>query len=250
MLEKLFDNLSFNSMSSKAFSKALLSAHGSEAYLEFSKKVHGTDFRQFNLLDREQYDVLIKRLNLSKEDRVLDLGCGLSEFSMHLSDQFGCEVIGLDFARDYLNTLETSSNVHLVPGDLNRLPKFDQPFSKVICLDSFYLLKKPAKVINEIHDSLLPGSQFFLFYSQKTSRGILPKWLEHPGFDVEIMRFDSWNTEFWNKWNQTLDETEQKFIEEGNYSLWKTKKREWDFQGPLLEENGLIRYLFVLTKRD
>jgi SAM-dependent methyltransferase len=249
MLGRLFDNLTFNSMSAKAFSKALISAHESKAYLNFSKKVHGTDFRQFNLLDREQYDVLIRRLNLSAKDKVLDLGCGLSEFSIHLSHKFNCEVTGIDFAKDYLSSLKTSSNVSLVPGDINRLPKFKKQFSKVVCLDSFYLLKKPIKVINDIHDNLLSGSQFFLFYSQKTSQGILPKWLEYPNFDVEIIRFDSWNKEFWSNWVKALKETEQIFIEEGNHSLWKIKKREWDFQEPLLKNNGLIRYLFILTKR-
>jgi ubiquinone/menaquinone biosynthesis C-methylase UbiE len=250
MLGKLFDNITFNSMSSKAFSKALYSAHKSEAYLEFSKRVHGTDFRQFNLLDKEQYEILIKRLELNPADKVLDLGCGLSELSVHLSDKFGCEVTGLDFAKDYLSTLETPSKVKLIPADLNRIPTFENKFSKAVCLDSFYLLKNPSRVLDSIANSLEKGGKFFLFYTQKTSSGILPKWLEHSSFDIEIMRFDKWNTDFWKRWNSVLEETQEQFINEGNINLWKTKKREWDFQGPLLENNGLIRYLFVLTKSN
>ncbi len=248
MLGKLFDNISFNSMSSKAFSKALQSAHQSNAYLEFSKRVHGTEFRQFNLLDKEQFEILIKRLDLDSTDKVLDLGCGLSELSVHLSNEYECEVTGLDFARDYLNSLNTPSRVSLIPADLNRIPHFENKFTKAVCLDSFYLLKNPSKVLNSIHSNLEEKGKFFLSYTQKTSKGILPGWLEHPGFEVEIMRFDKWNTEFWENWNQTLDEIQDQFIDEGNISLWKTKKREWDFQGPLLENNGLIRYLFILTK--
>jgi len=250
MLGKLLDNLTFNSMGSKAFSKALLSAHESNAYLEFSKRVHGTEFRQFNLLDKEQYNILIKRLSLCERDRLLDLGSGLSEFSLHLHEKYGCEVVGLDFAKDYLSTLDTPSKVSLIPADLNRIPKFEKKFSKAVCLDSFYLLKKPSQVLDSIHQSLETDGKFFLFYSQKTSGGILPSWLEHPGFEIEIMRFDNWNKEFWTNWNRTLEETQEQFIQEGNITLWKTKKREWDYQSPLLENNGLIRYLFILTRVD
>ncbi|MCO4795395.1 MAG: class I SAM-dependent methyltransferase [Bacteriovoracaceae bacterium] len=250
MLSKLIDNLTFNSMSSKAFSKVLGDASRSDAYLKFSSLVHGTNFKQFNLLDSEQFELLIKKLSLTQADNVLNLGCGLGELDAYLNQSFGCQVTGIDFAKDYLDSVKTPQNVKLIPGDINRIPNFEKQFSKIICLDSFYLLKNPQKVLNSIHKNLQKNGSFFLFYGQKVSKGHLPYWLEHKGFETEIMRFESWNTEFWKKYNQALETTRNDFIHEGNLRLWETKRREWDFQKPLIENNDLIRYFFIMKKID
>ena len=50
--------------------------------------------------DRDK-DALVKRfVNLNEESRVLDVGCAVGTFLLHLRDQYRCQISGVDFKED------------------------------------------------------------------------------------------------------------------------------------------------------
>ncbi|MFC1852728.1 class I SAM-dependent methyltransferase [candidate division CSSED10-310 bacterium] len=67
-------------------SQFALKCEKSKTYSEFCERVHYQDLCQNNMIDMEQ---LIEVLNLSPDNRVLDVGCGIGIITEYISDKTG-----------------------------------------------------------------------------------------------------------------------------------------------------------------
>jgi SAM-dependent methyltransferase/uncharacterized protein YbaR (Trm112 family) len=79
---------------------------------------------------------LLSRDDLHASNLVLDAGCGNGRFTNQAA-QTGAEVIGLDLGWGVFSAFEHTRalpNVHLVRGDLFRLPFADKTFDRVFCI--------------------------------------------------------------------------------------------------------------------
>ncbi len=59
---------------------------------------------EFHIRGRAATLDLISRLELSPEDRVIDIGCGKGGGARLVAEKFGCEVIGVDLTQAYCDT--------------------------------------------------------------------------------------------------------------------------------------------------
>jgi SAM-dependent methyltransferase len=120
--------------------------------------------------------IALEMLELSHGDRVLDVGCGPGNFTRRFARPVGDGlVVGLDASKTMLARglrEPTPSNVAFVRGDAADLPFRDRSFDAVCCFATLYLVRDPARAIDEIVRLLAPGGRVALLSS--CNRGPLP----------------------------------------------------------------------------
>ncbi|MDW8043152.1 MAG: methyltransferase domain-containing protein [Nitrososphaerota archaeon] len=94
-------------------------------------------------LTEREVDLIVKLLDLGRDDRVLDLCCGNGRHSLELARRGFSNVHGLDYSRELLQVAETSAlreglTVRFRRGDARRLPYRDDQFDAVILMGNSF----------------------------------------------------------------------------------------------------------------
>lgn len=143
---------------------------------------------------------LLERLEVTTDDRVLDLGCGTGMVTLPATDRAGA-VVGLDMTPAMLRRLQRKGarqpegRLALIQGDARRLPLPDKSFSVVT--SSFMLLHLTAaekqQVFREVRQVLRPGGRLGCLTSRRDIGDAYPTpgewrcWLADAGFrDVTV----------------------------------------------------------------
>lgn len=105
---------------------------------------------------------------LSKDSRVLDLGCGNGRNSIYLAKE-GMRVIGIDFsygllkiAKNKTEWKEVSDSVELLQGDITSLPLEDESVDAVLYIATIHHLPTPQERLEsllEVRRCLKPGGR-------------------------------------------------------------------------------------------
>jgi cyclopropane-fatty-acyl-phospholipid synthase len=114
-------------------------------------------------------DLVCRKLRLSAQDRVLDIGCGLGSFARYAATKYGCAVVGLSIAGEQVRTVrERCADLpvtvhHCDYRDVEVFAK-DGPFDKVVSLEMFeHVGVKNHRTYFEVtHRCLRPGGLFLL----------------------------------------------------------------------------------------
>ena len=122
-------------------------------------------------------------LDLKPGLRLLDIASGPGTSAIYLAQQFGCEVVGIDFGADTVTRANVSTAeaglAHLVrfeQGDAERLPFDAQTFDAVLCECAFCTFPNKPTAAREFARVLRPGGRLGL--SDLTRSGPLPPELE------------------------------------------------------------------------
>lgn len=59
---------------------------------------------EFHIGGRKAIEHLVTQLDLTADDHVLDVGCGLGGAARFMADRFGCRVTGIDLTEEYVQT--------------------------------------------------------------------------------------------------------------------------------------------------
>jgi SAM-dependent methyltransferase len=125
---------------------------------------------------RDEHRIALDMLALSRDDRVLDVGCGpgnfTREFARVSSDGL---IVGLDASKTMLAQAvrqPVRGNVAYLRGDACALPFRDDCFDAVCCFAALYLIEEPFRALDEIARVLAPGGRVALLAS--CNRGLLP----------------------------------------------------------------------------
>ena len=88
-----------------------------------------TTVDEFHIRGRQATVELAKRMELTQDCHVLDIGSGLGGPARTLAETYGCRVTGIDLTRSFCETgtalsqwLGLSDKVHFVHGDATELP--------------------------------------------------------------------------------------------------------------------------------
>jgi ubiquinone/menaquinone biosynthesis C-methylase UbiE len=151
-----------------------------------------------------QHDIEINyitnKLNISKGEIILDIGCGTGRITSKLLEK-GSIVVGIDFSSESIkicksrcNDRELSTNLHLIRADACNLPFKNSSFDKCICSEIFEHIpseRERSKMINEANRVLRNQGTFLLTTFNYSVRKIIGRKRETPkDAALYIYRYD------------------------------------------------------------
>jgi ubiquinone/menaquinone biosynthesis C-methylase UbiE len=96
------------------------------------------------------WEPVLKVLQLTPDDVLLDVGCGGGVFLRKALDK-GCRAVGLDHSRDMVRLARTTigGRARIVHGAAERLPFGDGEFTAVSCIVAFFFFPDPVGALRE-----------------------------------------------------------------------------------------------------
>jgi SAM-dependent methyltransferase len=121
-----------------------------------------------DILDKA-VDLVIEKVGLSKDDRILDLGCGTGRISVEFALR-DFDIVGLDVSGRMLSLAARKcesclGRVRLVQGDAQRLPFAAEAFDAVLAVHVFHLMEGWRSAFRQAMESLRPGGSMILWGS-------------------------------------------------------------------------------------
>ena len=93
------------------------------------------------------YPKLLKLINLNKNEKILDAGCGEGKLSNYLKDFNLC---GFDFSEEAVKKAKKRNYRKVVKSEIYKTPFKNKEFDKTICIQVFHYLKHPEKAFKEL----------------------------------------------------------------------------------------------------
>ncbi len=125
---------------------------------------------QMHVRGREATRELAAKLALTKETRVLDVGCGIGGPSRLLAAEYGCRVTGIDLSPEYCRAAEAIAHwvglddrLDYRPGDALALPCGAEAYDVVWTQHAAMNIRDKAKLYAEIRRVLKPGGALALY---------------------------------------------------------------------------------------
>lgn len=131
-------------------------------------------------------------LNLGKESKVLDIGCGRGRVASHMASMSGARVTGVNIDDDQLNAARKfaaakgfDKQCEFKKWDLNEIPfPFpDNHFDAIYHIQVFSLSKDLLKMFKELHRMMKPGGRFGCLDWVR-----LPKFNPKDPYHAELMK--------------------------------------------------------------
>jgi len=108
---------------------------------------------QYREEQKSKIEDILKNIELSANEQILDLGCGTGFLFQHISQKVGF-LVGVDIS---LNTLQEAkkriknrSNIALIRADADNTPFFDSVFDKIFAITVLQNMPNPVKTIKEM----------------------------------------------------------------------------------------------------
>ena len=114
--------------------------------------------------------------NLSKNSRILDVGCGAGITVKEVANK-GYEILRMDYSYNMVKKAKATCNTNtkldtnFLQGDIESLPFKDSVFDTVLCLGVITYLKSEQKALHEMSRILKPGGTMILSILNKFSLG-------------------------------------------------------------------------------
>ena len=242
-------------------------AQASKAHSELCVRVYGKDLTQDGQADMNSLNDLIACLNIGKDDKVLDLGCGAGGISEYVSDETGAHVTGLDYASSAIDvamgrTESKRDRLTYVQGDMNELEFPDHSFDKVISLDTIYWVADIDDALASIVRLVKPGGKLGIFIANTPlmddSAGAyepggtwVAKSLQKMGLDFDAHDYTESFLPFWPKMKDVVMDLHDDFVAEGNEVIFDSFMLDADEDYlPALQAGKLRRYLYIVNVPD
>ena len=249
-----------NERFSKRFNNTLIRSEKSKAYSSFCERVFGKDLCQANVMDMVHLEKLLEVLNLTPENRVLDLGCGMGRIAEYISDVTDAHVLGIDIADEVIacaqaRTKEKRYRLEFREGDLNNLQLPPASVDTIIAIATLHYVEDLDKTISQMKAILKPHGQMGLFSFQYLSDNDPPDILLPNNTTLaQVLKkhdlpFRTWNftereKEVYRRQRQVATELMEEFRAEGNLDLCEDRIEECEEDLPLLEAGKKQQYLY------
>jgi len=138
-----------------------------DVYGEVRAEVFGKDLGQNSWLTAEEHEAFLRRLQLARESRVLDVACGSGGPAVRLAESAGCSVRGIDLHAGGIaeaNALAVSSGcedrVQFDTVDAAKpLPYKRESFDAVLCIDAIHHFPDHRLTLSDWARVMAPGGK-------------------------------------------------------------------------------------------
>jgi len=176
---------------------------------------------EFHIGGRLATDNLLDQLSFSKNDHILDVGCGLGGASRFIADKLNNRVTGIDLTQEYIDVGKTlcawvglDNQVSLHQGSALSMPFEDQAFDGAIMLHVGMNIEDKPRLFAEIYRVLRPGASFAVYDVMQINDGEL-------AFPVP------WATEIIDSKLATPDQYRQDLIDAGFKASSENLRRDF-----------------------
>jgi SAM-dependent methyltransferase len=252
----------------------------SDVYRQVRIETYGLDYGQTSWVSTEESRQIPGRLEIDKDSRVLEIGCGSGLYALYLAQSIGCDVTGLDInilGIRTANALATKSGLgqklRFAVCDVSKpLSMADQSFDAVFANDVLCHIPGRASLLREIYRILKPGSGRILFSDALVVGGIVSheeiatrssigfylfsppgeneRLMAEAGFtDVTVLDTTEQAASIAAKWQQAREKHKEKLIGAEGRSTWEGLQRFLSCVRTLTEEKRLLRYLYIAKKK-
>ena len=135
---------------------------------------------EFHIGGRQATDYLIDQLNLSQQDHVLDVGCGLGGAARYVASRFGNRVTGIDLTEEFIETgrvlckwVKLENQVTLEQGSALSMPFEDGVFGGGYMLHVGMNIEDKSSLFSEIYRVMRPESFFGVYDVMRQKNGDL-----------------------------------------------------------------------------
>jgi ubiquinone/menaquinone biosynthesis C-methylase UbiE len=247
---------------SKGYDDLLSRTGNSKAYSMFCERVFGKDLSQFNVLDMEQLNTLIQKLDLKPGETALDLGCGNGKVAEYISDVTGARITGLDFASELIKTsqqrtADKKSRLTYMAGNMDELSFGEGSFDAIISIDTLYFVDSIEATIKELKRLLKPATgRLAIFFDQNVdpdeSRDVLlpgntkvGKALRNNSLTYQTVDFTANSRQIWIREIEAAEELKELFIKEGNTDIYEDRAKDARQTLESIESGRHVRYFYL-----
>jgi SAM-dependent methyltransferase len=89
---------------------------------------------------------VLEALELTRDDRLLDVGCGGGVFARHVHASVGCEVVGVDHSAEMVSLAQPFA----IHADAHDLPFADGEFTAASSIVAFFFFAHPRRALEEM----------------------------------------------------------------------------------------------------
>lgn len=212
----------------------------SNAHALFCEKVYGRNLCQHGLADIFQLNKLLEVLNFSRNDRVLELGCGNGFITEYLQKESGAIFHGIDISEEAIRQAQARINTKRLTfsvGNMNKLNFKPQTFDCVVAIDTLYYVDNLEETFRQILKVTKPEGRIGMFFTQWINDAEEKEKLLPENTDLAVLlkkydlKFSTLNlteneAKHWRKKVSVLEELEPKFEQEDRMNLYNYRYSE------------------------
>jgi SAM-dependent methyltransferase len=251
-----------NERMSKGYDSLLSRTETSQAYSMFCQRVFGKDLSQYNVLDMEQLNTLIEKMELKPSEVALDLGCGNGRIAEYISDLTGAKMVGLDFAAEVIKkaqhrTINKKDRLTYVVGDMDDLSFEEGSFEAIISIDTLYFVEGIDATIRKLKSLLKPSSgRLAIFYDQfcdpdEPRDVLLPEntkvgvALSNNDLVYEAVDYTASSRGIWIREIEAAEELKELFVKEGNGDIYEDRAQDAKRTLETIENGRQVRHFYL-----
>ena len=243
----------------REFGAWMIACENSAAYREMCRQLYGSARCQFNMTTQSQLEKAFDVLDISKRQRILDVGCGTGALTEYVADHTDGNVTGIDFSAEAIKFAQDKNKenprLSFQVMDMDEFAFPPNSFDTILSVDTFYFLEDLPKTINAIRRSLQANGQMGIFYSPKVSpkeskemlepkNTALAQALETCGLTFETWDFTADEEQMWKKSMEIAIELKGRFADEGNLAIYEDRIDEATRELEFFNTKRKRRYLF------
>lgn len=244
----------------KRFNNIHIRSEKSKAYSSFCERVFGKDLCQANIMDMMQLEKLLEVLNLTSENHVLDMGCGMGKIAEYISDVTGAHVLGIDMAAEAIKhaqarTQKKRNRLEFQVGTFNNLSLPPASVDTIVAIAVLHYAENLEKTIGQMKTLLQPHGQMGLFSFQHCTENDTPDILLPDNTNLaralkkHDLPFRTWDfteseKEILRRQLQVATELMEEFRAEGNLDLYEDIIEECDSVMARLDAGEKRTYLY------
>ncbi len=135
---------------------------------------------EFHIGGRQATEHFLSQLNISEQDHILDVGCGLGGASRYVANRYNNQVTGIDLTEEYVDTgnalcawVKLDQQISLHQASALSMPFENETFDGAYMMHVGMNIDDKVQLFNEIYRVLRPGTSFGVYDVMRSKDGEL-----------------------------------------------------------------------------